>query len=238
MIRRLFIGLIVVSSLVISQSYPYWFIFPARVNCKDIAIGYAKSEFYSDSISSGAFYNACENYARNKLTIIDGGQGFWSTEIGNFWMGADYSISFDTAVYLRALEDFKQVESFVYGRFLTVLISKSKCNPPSQLIDFSELKKPSWIKDLPQNLNHVYVIGIAEGYYYESSSWLEAENAARLELGKLVFTKISALSKQNNIEGSEIKKEEIIASLIDCRVIERWVDIEANLYYVLMEMKL
>ncbi len=238
MVLRLFILICLLSSLVSSQSYPYWFLYPSKANCGDATVGYSVSGYYDDSIAVAALENGCENYAKNNLSIIKGGQGFWSTEMGTFWMGSDIYISYDTLLAIYAKEKLKQIDTFSNGRLSAVLIAETECEYPSDIIDITKTSKPNWIEELPQFNEYLYSVGLSQGYYYESSSWKKAEDNARIELARLFLTKISALSKKDSNEGQVIKEENIDVKLTNVGVTQRWVDVSNNIFYVLIRMKL
>ena len=74
---------------------------------------------------------------------------------------------------------------------------------------------------------------MAPQYYYESSSWKEAERMARRNLARSVYTTVRMLQK-SGIQAQGIEHEELRVNLHDISVAARWTDVNARIVYVLM----
>lgn len=222
----------------ISQSYPDWFLNPDKIDCNELAVGYAIHGYYMDSLFTNAIQNSFENYVKNKECVIKGSQLFHATEIGTFWIGSDIKIQFDSSQVNRNSKKLVYKEHFNSGHSTIVLaapVSFKLKKTEKKAIDVTTIGRPSWINSLPVSTNSLYAIGQAPSYYYESSSWLEAENTARINLAKQVAVTIKTLQKKDNFEGQEIRSEEISVRLRDIKIAARWVDVMNNIFYVLVK---
>ncbi|MDP2209584.1 MAG: hypothetical protein Q8K98_12560 [Bacteroidota bacterium] len=221
------------------QEYPKWFIEQGKIDANNTAVGYARLSFYTDSSTALAFKNACENYARNKNSRITGGQAFWATEIGTFWMGHNFKETYDTLQYFKALNSFKGIDTLITDKLIIILIGDSN-NVSDQLqperISFSDIKSPVWINSPPTDSLFIPAVGIAPEYFYETSSWLEAERLARLNLARQICTKLKSIQKADNYEGQEVRHEETYVDLQNIIITARWRDLQKKLFYVLIKM--
>ena len=187
-----------------------------------------------------AMENAAKNYVQNAgMFLSRGDKVFESTEMGTFWIGNDITVSFDTTQIDLVKDNLIKIDSFVVENLTVVFTSKPSLeisNKSNKLIDVSSTELPAWITRLPTTQGFIFASVASEKYYYESSSWLQAENKCRIELAKQIFIEIQQLGKYNHTEGQSIKKEEVKAILKNISVEARWVDVEKEIYYVLMKM--
>lgn len=234
----LFLLLMVVSENALAQAYPRWFLDPAAVGCSGLAVGYARAAFYADSSAAHAFRNACENYARQMHTRLAGGQAFWSTEIGTFWLGADFVEEFDSTAAVLAEKSLQPLDTLSVGDFVAVLASPSGCQLPPVLEQKTLVAgrpAPGWTEAPPDDPGYYYVVGVAPEYFYEMSSWIEAERLARRNLARAVFIEVMAYQKLG-AQGQEIRHEELSVALHNIEVMGRWRDLNNRLFYVLIRM--
>ena len=222
--------------VLVAQVYPDWFLNQGQVNCEKKAVGYANPSFYRDSSIAQAVRNAAENYGRQTRTQISGGQAFWSTEAGTYWMGADFREQYDTMAARSAPAAVALLDTFVASDIVVVLLGDAACK-----LDESERRQihmsgppPAWSESVPRDPNHYYVVGLAPEYYYETSSWTEAERLGRRNLARTVFVTLKSLQKRDALQGQEIRNEEISATLRHIEVVARWKDREKKIFYVLM----
>ena len=233
--------LLLFSSIGLSQSYPYWFIYPDKVGCDNSTIGYSTTGYYKDTSKVVAFKNGCVNFARNTALKIEGGQGFWKTENGTYWMGMKISESFDTVSIQKAESKLHLISSFSNDKITLAFLCLSDTNlttSTNKLINLSDVPVPKWVTNLPKDVNAIYAMGMTPKYYYETSSWLEAEKQARINLAKQVSVKIQSLQKFSRYDNQEIRNEEFSVSLKNISVVERWIDAKRNIFYVLTKMPL
>jgi len=231
--------IIILSNITLSQTYPKWFLRQGEIGCGETVVGYAEAEYYQDSTHASAFYNCCINYAKNEKVNIQGGQGFWGTEIGTFWMGSDIKTIIDSTYINLASEILSIEDVYITNRMKVVLAVDKNCKlkpPDKEQIILSEYPKPEWIGKLPENKHYYYATGQAPGYYYEASSWLEAEGNARIALAKQKRIQIKGIEKLRNHEGQNILKEEVSVTLSDIKIESRWVDVKKNIFYILAKI--
>jgi len=220
------------------RSYPRWFLQQSKTGCPDLVVGYSRSFKNRDSSVDYAFRNGCVNYIRQKHTFISGGQAFWDTEIGAFWLGSDIEETFDTARVEPAMEHLKVVDTFYSDHMTAVLLSPSECRISSTMKSrqgLSGKKTPSWVSRLPKDGRYEYALGVAQSYYYEPSSWLEAERSARKSLAGALFSIVRSLEKQAE-QYSAVVDESLSVHLANIEVVERWRETGSGIYYVLIRM--
>lgn len=236
--RLIFVVLLLPSGAALAQDYPYWFFNQASVRCKRVAVGYAKSSFYPDSAAARAIRNGYENYARQRCTEVGGGQTFWNTEMGMFWMESNFVEKFDSTVIASAASVLTPKDTLVTDEFICVLLGGSGCIVDPWYRDEQspkDLPSPAWIEEIPEDSNYCYGIGVAPQYFYETSSWAEAEKLARRNLARAVYTQLQAIQKLG-YQGQEILHERTAVVLKNVEIVSRWRDLEQEIFYVLVRM--
>jgi hypothetical protein len=236
-LTKWFLYLFIYNSFLYSQDYPRWFTDQGKLDDKTVAVGYAPHYFNTDSAIKIAFKNACENFARNKFLKIKGGQEFWSTEAGIFFLGDDIVESYDTNQYYNAINSFKVFDTLITEDLIVILVFDS--NFVSSSISDREIISQNiisreWFKSPPIDSIYYYAIGIAPEYFYETSSWMEAERLARLNLARQIYSKLESIQKFAFQEGQEIRSEEISVILKDVQVIQRLRDVKNKIFSVLV----
>ncbi|MFZ1977726.1 MAG: hypothetical protein WAV76_07190 [Bacteroidota bacterium] len=222
-----------------SQEYPRWFLHQGELKGSDFAIGYANASGLSDSSKSYARINAKENALIYRGVNISGGELFWSTEGGTYWLGTNVieKVIPERETFVPKLKLLELYESI---KLSIVLIGDSENVIPlemNQVIKPSQAA-PAWIESIPTESKAVYAVGIAPDYYYESSSWQEAERVMRKNLARSFFVSIKMLGKKDINEGQSMKKTEVNIDLYNILVVERWWDMENRIYYVLGKIEL
>jgi len=219
-----------------SQSYPKWFSNQSDLNCKTTVVGYAHPSFFPDSSASQAIKNGFEIFARQKYTHISGGQAFWSTEIGSFWMGSDYQEQFDTSYVNIAKSHLNPLDTLFTKKMTVVLLGNSDCSIDENLkfrVRFQNTVPPKWIESPPKDDNYFYAVGVSPEYYYEISSWKEAEKLARRNLARSIYIEIKSLQKKSQ-QFQEITDEKLEMDLYNIQVVARWRDVIEKIFYVLI----
>lgn len=232
----LFILVAVVSCF--GQTYPRWFLDPGDLRCGPVAAGFSVPYFHASSSDSVAFADACANLSRLHYTKITGGEAFWTTEAGMYWMGNNFVEEVDSAYLRDAISHAEKLDSCTTDQMTILLIAQSGCDIPDSaraLTDCPETQ-PGWVEDIPQTGGFIYAEGVAPQYFYESSSWETAEKRAIFNLARSVKLSMEALQKMNGVSGQEIRNEEISVTLRDVQVVHRWLDSADELYYVLVKM--
>ena len=233
---RFFGILLIIPGILVAQSYPGWFLRQEGMKCRTTAVGYAVPSFYRDSSIAQATRNAAENVGRQTATHVRGGQMFWATEGGTYWMGADFREQYDTTASKSALSSLIPVDAFVTSSIALVLLADSGCQVDRRLLGRLTVdgEAPEWTETPPHDARYTYAVGVAPEYYYEVSSWLEAERLARRNLARSVITEIKSLQKLSAREGQELRSEEISVSLHHIEAVARWRDLVKKIFYVLL----
>jgi hypothetical protein len=238
--RRAFTTVVCLTLCAISslaQSYPAWFLNQGSLTCESAVVGYANPSYYPDSAIAQAVRNAIVNAGRLRATRVSGGQAFWSTEGGMFWMGSNIREDFDSMLSAER-GSWKILDAFTTPGFVAVLYGDSACivDPSARAIVRVPSKPPLWTETLPNDDRFFYAVGLAPEYYYETSSWQEAEQSARLSLARTVHTRIKSLQKVAGREGQEVREEETHVTLERLQVVARWRDVRQKIFYVLIRM--
>jgi len=227
------------NTAVSAQEYKLWFLEQGSLNCTGTAVGYAKRSYYNDSTAFGiATENAYKNFAIQNQVTISGEQAFWTTETGNAWMGSDIKEVYDTNETKIITRNVSLVDTMISEDFVAILIGDRECELSSldKFVAFNNSSMPpAWIDTKPQERDYYYAVGIAPEYYYESNSWMEAEKRARLNLARILFTKIESLQKKD-IGGQDIKKEKLSVELKEISFVARWKDEKNKICYVLAKV--
>ena len=218
------------------QTYPRWFLNPVELGCERVIVGFASPSYYTDSAISRAVKNARENFARQQSSRIEGGQLFWATEAGTYWMGADFTEQYDTAASETALTLLAPVDSLATKNVTLCLLIDQGCQPDRRFLQRVAIRPeaPSWTETLPEDSKYLYAVGLSTEYYYEVSSWLEAERMGRRSLARSVVVALASLQRVNDHEGHDLRREQVSVSLSNIEVVARWRDFQKKIVYVLL----
>lgn len=225
-----------------AQIYKGWFINQSEVNCKMVSVGYAEHSYFRDTAAvKRAFISACRNFVMDKSTKIKGSEAFWVTGIGTYDMGNNFKGIYDTSRVKYYEKKFVVLDTLNEGGFVSVLAGNRGCKPNMHIFkreNMDSLKAPSWIENPPKSDEYDYSVGASPAYYYEKSSWLEAENSARLKLAFSISMNIESLQMMNFDNGisQSIENESITVNLHNLKVISRWKDKKNDIFYVLIRM--
>ncbi|HCV43309.1 MAG TPA: hypothetical protein DGH68_07475 [Bacteroidetes bacterium] len=223
----------------VCQEYPHWFLFQGGIGCGKIAVGFVNPAFHADSAAALAVRCACENYVRQSAVKISGGQSFWATEAGTYWMGADFSEEYDTLSGSEVCAHLGVLDAVATAGGVFALVGSPECDVSSirgKMISIVGNSPPGWIERLPSERGSHFAVGIAPQYFYEISSWVEAEQAARRNLARAVHTTMKSIQKQTTTEAQEVRHEELSVMLRDYQVVARWRDMKRQIFYVLLRM--
>lgn len=215
-----------------------WFIDQVDINCRGLAVGYARRSYYEDTTAvKNAILNAADNYVKLLNNTITGDQNFWSTAIGNAWMGSSYKEIYDSFYVGKVSESLNIIDIYKLDDYLILLASKDECeisDAEKVLVSGSVNPKPGWIKNLPVDDIYNYAIGSSEVYHYAESSWLNAERNARLTLARTLNSSIKAVQLFSSNENQAIINESLDLKLQDLEIVNRWIDSTSNIFYVLI----
>jgi hypothetical protein len=151
-------------------------------------------------------------------------------------MGADFREQYDTAASESALSLLAPVDTLVNSSMTLVLLADKGCQLDRSILRRVAIRPeaPPWTETLPQNAQYVYAVGVTSEYYYEVSSWMEAERNARRNLARSVVVAVASLQKLSSREGQDIRREEVSVSLHNIGVVARWRDRVNGIFYVLL----
>jgi LPP20 lipoprotein len=219
-----------------AQVYPRWFLEP--VSLSGTAAGYAQNFFRQTSTDSAAFLKACENLTRQHYTEFHGGEAYWETEAGVYWMGNNFTEKIDSGFLKEVVSNGKRLVKYSTRDMTLMLISEKGLTVPESMCSMVKCseKQPDWVEAAPQGGGYVYAEGVAPQYFYESSSWEAAEKRARFNLARNIRVTIETMQKDENQSGEEIRNEEVSETLHGTEVVHRWRDVSRGLYYVLIRM--
>ena len=222
-----------------SQDYPRWFLDQEAVPCARTAVGYSPLWFHKDSSAVQAARNAHRNFVRQQESVVELGQAFWTTEIGNAWMGGDFKISIDSLSYLNAESDTDAAAFAFRSDFVMALCAGSECTVPDSLKEVVEMPddEPDWVLAVPQSRSRFYSVGVAPRYFYEMSSWEAAERMALIGLAKAGGDSLAAIEKSAAGSGQEVLNEHVSVTIRDYEVVARWCDETNGVFYVLMSVE-
>jgi hypothetical protein len=215
------------------QTYPLWFLKQGDVLCPDRAVGYVNISYFPDSSVNGAIRNACEALRRQKENSIKGNQSFWETEIGTYSMYSDIFEMYDSTVFRK--DEVTLLDTVFLDNMVAVIISLNKCTIDpiiKERRNIIDVSPPSWVDTPPTSEDFLFAVGLAPRYFYESSSWLEAERLARLNIARQVHLRVKGMQKISG-EGQELRDEHLSVVLKDQEIVERWYDIKNRIFYVL-----
>jgi len=220
------------------QSYPGWFLNQIDINCGSTAVGFAERSFNKDtSAIKLAFSNACYKFAQHENMDIQVYQTHFTTGIGTAQMDNNCYIHFDSSIVEQFKRSLKILDILFNPNFLAVIIGKSECEGIiKNKITCDKETEPLWVKGEYNNDNeYFYAIGSAPEYYYEKSSWMEAENVAIKNLSSSCYTQIRSVQRKD-IVIDEIKEQSYNVHLNRVQVVARWRDIKNKVFSVLVRV--
>lgn len=220
------------------DAYPRWFLQGVGDQRSCCAVGYGRAFVDPDTSVAYAMRDGVENVAKGIEVHIRSEQGFMAVPGGLRFMGETFSEEVDSAKMDAIRERCSVVDTaFVRGMVLVLVcygeeeefeVDRARVRMPE--------KAPKWVWKLPRKGGYVFAVGTSHLYYYEESSWREAERAARLNLARDVLSQIRDLSKQagGTLEHVIVTKTE--ATLRGTQIVGRWLDKKAKACYVLYRM--
>jgi hypothetical protein len=222
-----------------AQEYPGWFLHQGTVNCRIRSVGYAEHSPLKDSTISYALQNAAVNCAAFQFITAKGEQTFWGTEAGKYRMHSSTQEVIDEGEVKKAQDLLRVIDYVEVDGCTIVLAVDSKCTIPDiykERVTLSQLNSPHWTEEIPKIPDFMYAVGLAPKYYYQSSSWMEAEWMARRNLARSLHSEVTAVQKSSR-EGQSLELLTSDVLLQNVEVVERWLDIHEQLYYVLIRSK-
>ncbi|MCH8011841.1 MAG: hypothetical protein IIA61_07830 [Candidatus Marinimicrobia bacterium] len=172
-----------------AQEYPRWFLNPSDLPCQNVVAGYAKPSLHLDSSIDWAVLSGAETYVKYSNSHLMGGEAYWSTEAGVAWMGSEITLQYDSAAVRVTAKTLQPIDTVYSHDLMIVLLSKGHCELDKRSrkrVAIKDLDTPSWINSIPQDCRYLYAMGQAPKYYYEISSWIEAEERALKSLARSI----------------------------------------------------
>lgn len=209
-------------------AYPAWFLdMPAGPT--PCAVGYAPTYASLESAHAAAYANACENLALGLEVRVHGERGFSD---GGGGRGTRGSTIVHDAVQVPDPGGCAVVDSAVVGGMVLSLVSGT-----GQAVDRTPRPhppRPDWIATTPRTPGHDHAVGVSKAYYYRHNAWLGAERHAREQLALSRMTHASSLTRRAGPDASAVAVHRTDVVLTDVRVVSRYHDADADLYYVLV----
>jgi hypothetical protein len=237
-------ALTLLSTASFAQEYPRWFLDQGDLPCAGAAVGITATPYYPDSTGGQGLLLAAENAVRYRAMTISGTMAYFTSEGGGTCVvSSTVTESFDTALVENAAKSMKLLTSYSSLGLTLVLAGPSGCDVPGQfmrMVRVGRSNTPSWVTELPPDQKISYAVGISEPFYYEESSWTEAEKNARLELARMAHSRMRGVDylQRNDSgvsSGSAIRDEDLgSTTLRGVRVLHRWRNPANSLFYVLM----
>lgn len=236
---RIICTVIVLLGLAVSlqaQQYPDWFLNPTLIHCTNSVTGIAEKSFLSDSVVNYAICNGLRQQNINKCAEIQAETSYWGTEAGKYCLWRKYE---ETPGYtIMNTQDHQRYTKKIYKNenLVFVLLVDTVCNvsgSDDQLINITSMSTPQWVEHIPESSAYWYAVGIAPKYYYETSSWFQAEQEARKYLAFSKGISIRDLTKVSR-SGESKQVLEVEVEVKNIEVIARWRSRENDLFYCLL----
>jgi len=209
-------------------AYPAWFLdMPAGPAA--CAVGYAPAYANLGSAHAEAQANACENLALGLVVRVHGERGFSD---GGGGLGTRGSTIVHDAVHAPAPGGCAVIDSAVVGGMVLSLVSGASLTVDRTLRP--DPPRPDWIAATPRIVGHDHAVGVSKAYFYRHNAWLGAERHAREQLALSRMTHASSLNRRDGPDASTVAVHRTDVVLTDVRVVSRYHDAEADLYYVLV----
>ena len=202
-VQLLFIFLLLWSDFLKAQMYPEWFLNTDIISCQTSSVGLAARSYYKDTTAiKRATSDAIDNFFMQQNLSLDGSQGYWSTEMGNAWMGNDFIMKIDSSEYNMIKETTSILDTFINSNLVMVLCGQKECIPnriSKHTVLIDTLNRPRWTEIIPKSTDYYYAIGVAPVYLYEFHSWESAQKNAILNLAREIQTSIKSLQIKSDV---------------------------------------
>lgn len=231
---HLLVLVFVINFKISSQYYPDWFVKPNLAQCKVFGVTVFNPSVKRDSLTIAiATDDAIRNYVRltNYSAVLK--NLYVGMDLGKIWMDFVHYEDFDESTYDNLKKQLVPSVSFFNDTLSIVGVSLVRCDE-QVLVDLRSIPKPLWVGEYPAGNNMIVGRGSSVRYYSEASSWNRALDEALKDVLKQLFLKSNVLVKKSTEDFEVIFSEEFEGKLNNIQVIERWIDFEKNLFYVLV----
>ena len=153
---------------------PVWFWDTPRLSGVSLAVGYSPLHQESDHAYQEAFQDAAWRLFCDRECRIYGEKGIASSPEGTMQMGSTIRIEVDSTGFSAFSKKLVRLDSVATRTMRIILVGTGRVE-----IDKTPIASPTFeMEDAGQGLG----LGSAPIYYHESSSWIEAEREARIQL--------------------------------------------------------
>ncbi len=234
---KLFLILLVFPVLLPAQNtYPEWFLFPGKYS--DIVTGYARrgGSTVSDAETTWCAFKSC-------------------VAMGTLYRYQDMDQVHSDYYYNYSPDELKKIKGNLHpvkGSFTALnmitqdFIEAFSTNPDLKVsikkIHVKTINRPGWLNKYPFYAENGYYYGIGEytSRYNKIDAWKKAEDLAIFNImtGLAVQYHTVMIETQNNRQDTmeKVQAQKVKYLLRNIRVMERWMDIEKDMVYVLIQI--
>ncbi|MCF7885130.1 MAG: hypothetical protein K9M80_01425 [Candidatus Marinimicrobia bacterium] len=235
--KKIFLFFISLYFLTAQQIVPEWFkVLPQHDPAINLAVGYTGKYRDRQLAQKAALNQARKNLAKQlRVRLI-----FEIQEISDGY----YRLIQPTfeEIYYENLQAHIDTNSFVLDSVFVedrcyILLSTDDnfTIKRSQLSNWGE--KPIWTDSLPKKSNFVYGVGIVANYSYWKNGWQDADEYARFDACKNLKLESSSIRTEKRTGqytiNRKILRQSVDISVANSKIIERWYDIQRNVFYSL-----
>ena len=222
-----------------AQEYPTWFTqLPGDLSAP-VAVGYAPASRQKDRALSAAVEDGLQRLARDISAKIRSEEGFAQVGGGLRFLGRIVDEEVEPAL-LRSLQSAHRIldSATVNGMTLVLLSRKQDDVRVGHARKAMSVRKPAWIEEVPREKAYQFAVGVSRLYFHEESSWMAAEQSARLEMARGVLSRVQSLLRMHDgrIENVIVSETDVV--LNNVQFVARWLDRENKACYVLCRMLL
>jgi hypothetical protein len=231
-----FIVMVGLADFLQAQHYPDWFLNPTLIHCMQSISGIAEKSYLSDSAISYAISNGLKQQNINNGIEVTAETSYWGTEAGKYCLWKTYEET--PCNNITNNQDYQRntKKVFTNENLFFVLLADTACEVSEswgRLIEVKTASPPQWIEHIPESTTYWYAVGIAPKYYYETSSWFQAEQEARKYLAFSKGVSIKDVTKVSE-SGESQQVLEVNVELKNIEVVARWRNLKNDLFYCLL----
>ncbi len=212
---------------------PAWFWRTPHIEGVKLGVGYALP--YADEQTSfdSAFEDAAWRMFIDKHFRVVGAEAQSRAGTETISFGNTFKFEADTSGYQTFKKNLTPVDSFKTSKIVVMLAATDEITVEKDLASSPPLPDPA---DFVEPGKYVGV-GAAPGYFYEVSSWNEAERLARIDAAKSIFSQVKGLDLNINDLGlNAIQLETDVTLMVDQTIRriydpvteQRWVFVSAQ----------
>lgn len=201
------------------------------------AVGYAQTYFYQDTSVKEATENGIKSLAKSVSVRIKGERGFMDTVFGPEFAGEDFQEELKEDVLNLVKKNHKVVATETVDDITLVLLGIGDVPSLSSAEGFNP-RRPNWVSRPPRRSGFFYAVGQCTPQYHQEDAWQLAEYDARIDLALSLSAKLRSLVKKldETMNTHSAVKTNVVLNRV--RVVERWLDPENGIPYVLVRMPL